>query len=79
MTGEQPRQAGSHPTEPDDDLVAVLERWESFGGRWRVLARSAGSVTIGLLSCDSGEQMGRVTGSSMALADYEAGRGQGDP
>ena len=64
--------------EQGDDLVAVLGRWESFGGRWRVVSRSGESVTVGLLSCDGGEQMGRVTGSSLDLAGYEADRRPGD-
>jgi anti-sigma factor ChrR (cupin superfamily) len=80
MTGERPRKKGSpHPNAQGDDLGTVLERWESFGGRWRVLARSDGSVTIALLSCDGGEQMGRVAGSSLDLAGYEASRSQGGP
>lgn len=78
MTGERPREASPHPDAHGDDLRTVLERWESFGGRWRVLARSEGSVTIALLSCDGGEQMGRVAGSSLDLADYEASRSPGD-
>ena len=74
MPGDRPGPGTPHPTAQGDDLVAVLQRWESFGGHWRVLARSEDSVTIGLLSCDSGEQMGRVTGSSADLAGYEASR-----
>lgn len=80
MTDERPGGQGSpQPTEPAGDLVAVLGRWESFGGLWRVLGRSEGSVTIALLSCDGGEQMGRVTGSSADLAGYEADRSQDGP
>jgi hypothetical protein len=80
MTGERPGEGSPPPpTEQGDDLVAALRRWESFGGRWRVLARSGGSVTVALLSCDGGEQMGRVAGSSFDLAGYEASRGPGDP
>ena len=78
MTAERPPEGSPAPTGQGDDLAAVLGRWESFGGHWRVISRSEESVTIGLLSCDSGEQMGRVTGSSLDLAGYEADRRQGD-
>ena len=70
MPGDRSEPVSPQATQPDADLGAVLERWESFGGRWRVLVRSGESVTIALLSCDSGEQMGRVTGSSDDLAGY---------
>lgn len=78
MSDQRTGPGSPHPTGHDDDLVAVLERWESFGGRWRVLARSGDAVTIGLLSCDSGEQMGRVAGSSDELDGYVSRGSQGD-
>ena len=55
------------PEGADSDPVAVLTRWERSGAVWRVLARSRAGVTVGLLSCDGGEEMGRLTSSDPAL------------
>jgi hypothetical protein len=48
----------------DDDALSVLRRWELFGGRWRMLARTGSTVTVGLYSCDGGQEMSRVTATS---------------
>lgn len=60
------------------DLIAVLERWESSGGLWRVLSSSEAWVTVGLFSCDGGEQMSRVTGRTVDLGPFLAGRSECD-
>jgi hypothetical protein len=39
-----------------DELAALL-RWETAGGTWEVLTRSASSVTVALCRCDGGEQV----------------------
>ncbi|MDP3966723.1 MAG: hypothetical protein Q8Q02_00460 [Nocardioides sp.] len=65
-------------TEEHADPAAVLERWETSGGHWRVLARSEGSVVVGLFTCDGGEEMGRVTASSAELDGVLAGRTRSD-
>jgi hypothetical protein len=39
------------------DRAAELLRWQDSGAVWEVLARSADSVTIGLLRCDGGEEV----------------------
>ena len=44
----------------EEDPVAVLRRWEDSGAVWRVLARDADGLTITLLTCDGGEEVGRV-------------------
>lgn len=58
--------------------VEVLRRWESSGGSWRVLARSDSSVVVGLFSCDGGEEMHRLTASSVDLDVLLAGRSRSD-
>lgn len=59
---EDPTRAEAVTT--DSRVVAVLRRWELFGGRWRVLARTESDVTVGLLTCDGGQEMSRVTATS---------------
>jgi hypothetical protein len=47
---------------PDsDNVVDALRRWALFGGRWQVLTRSESVVTIGLFTCDGGQEMSRLT------------------
>lgn len=60
------------------DLIEVLERWECSGGLWRVLTHSEAWVTVGLFSCDGGEQMSRVTGRTVDLDLFLAGRSECD-
>jgi len=53
-----------------DDAVIVLRRWELFGGRWRVLARTQTVVTLGLFTCDGGQEMSRVTATNDEFATF---------
>lgn len=56
-------------------LVETLERWEAAGGHWRVLERAGGVATVGLCSCDGGEEMHRVRGPESAdLIGFLGGR-----
>lgn len=57
------------PTKPSDltESVATLLRWELAGGVWRVLGRDEGEVTIGLFTCDAGEEMDRFTSADEQL------------
>ena len=45
----------------DVDRVAELRRWEKAGALWRVIGRTASAVTVALLTCDGGEEVGRFT------------------
>ncbi|KRE33527.1 hypothetical protein ASG82_20715 [Mycobacterium sp. Soil538] len=56
------------------DRVAELQRWEDAGAVWRVLARSADSVTVALLRCDGGEEAARFTSSDARLLAFLAER-----
>lgn len=66
---------------PDDDdaLVSDLRRWEVSGGVWRVVQRNRTEVTVALLRCDGGEEMGRLSGRGAAwLALLEGREGSED-
>ena len=57
-----------------EDPVAVLQRWEDAGAHWAVIARHAGSVTVGLYRCDGGEEVDRITSTDPRLDEFLAGR-----
>lgn len=56
------------------DRVAELQRWEDAGAVWRVLSRSADSVTVALMRCDGGEEAARFTSADARLLAYLADR-----
>jgi hypothetical protein len=68
--------AGTGANEGDRaaDPVAALRRWEESGAVWRVEQRACGTVTIALLTCDGGEQVGQVRCAEDAVEDFLAGR-----
>lgn len=57
-----------------EDRVEQLRRWEEAGAVWQVIARRADSLTIGLLRCDGGEEVGRFTCRDAALMAYVGSR-----
>lgn len=64
---------------PPGGLVEVLARWEEFGGRWEVLGTHGDWVEIGLLPCDGGGQVSRVSGAQTSvLQAFLAGRTSSD-
>jgi hypothetical protein len=63
--------------EPTDDL-GRLRRWEDSGALWRVVSRAPDGVEIALLTCDAGEQMGRVHSADPAVIAWVAGRERSD-
>ncbi|HEX4977490.1 MAG TPA: hypothetical protein VFV40_06450 [Nocardioides sp.] len=58
--------------------VEVLRRWEASGAVWEVLADSGQELTVALLTCDAGEEMGRVRSSDQALRAYVGPRRRSD-
>lgn len=56
------------------DRVAELRRWEEAGAVWRVVGRTASSVTIALLTCDGGEQVGRFTSADPRVLEFVGDR-----
>jgi hypothetical protein len=57
-----------------DDPVAVLRRWTDAGAIWRVIFRGPGSVTIGLYTCDGGEEVDQFTSSDSTLLKFVGDR-----
>jgi hypothetical protein len=52
------------------DRTAELQRWQDSGAMWEVVARTAGSVTVGLLRCDGGEEVDRFTSDDPRLLAF---------
>jgi hypothetical protein len=52
------------------DRTAELQRWQDSGAMWEVVARTAGSVTVGLLRCDGGEEVDRFTSDDPLLLAF---------
>lgn len=50
-----------------DEAVLWIQRWEDEGGTWRIVAKDAQSVTVGLRRCDGGEEVDRFTAKSAEL------------
>ena len=59
------------------DLDA-LRRWESGGATWRVLSRTAEELEVALLTCDAGEQVGRLVSTEPELRAYVGPRTTSD-
>ena len=69
--------AGQAPPSRADAVGAdldVLRRWESGGATWRVLARTPGGLDVALLTCDGGEQVGRLVSTEPDLLAYVGDR-----
>jgi hypothetical protein len=63
----------------DVDRVAELQRWEDSGALWQVIGRTADTVTVALVRCDGGEEMGRFTSGDAKLLAFVGDRdGSGD-
>lgn len=58
--------------------VEQLQRWETAGAVWRVIARNQSSATVGLFRCDGGEEVERITSSDPDLLEYLASRQSSD-
>jgi hypothetical protein len=52
------------------DRATELQRWQDSGAVWEVLARSGGSVAIGLLRCDGGEEVDRFSSDDPRLLGF---------
>ncbi len=56
------------------DRVGELRRWQDAGAHWQVVSQTATSVTIALLRCDGGEEVGRFTSTDPALLSFVQAR-----
>ncbi|MGE0220114.1 hypothetical protein [Mycolicibacterium sp.] len=54
----------------DVDRIAELQRWEDSGAHWRVVGRTATTVTVALVQCDGGEEVGRFTSADAAVLRF---------
>lgn len=62
----------------DIDRVAELRRWEEAGALWRVVGRNAHGVTVALVRCDGGEEVGRFTSDDPRLLTFVGDRSGSD-
>ena len=62
----------------DIDRVAELQRWEEAGAVWRVVGRSADSITVALMRCDGGEEVGRFNSDDARLLAFVGDRHASD-
>jgi hypothetical protein len=60
-----------------DDLVK-LRRWEEAGAHWEVLARTPGRLVIALQTCDTREEVDRLTSAEPDLLAYVGTRSASD-
>ena len=60
-----------------EDLDA-LRRWEAGGATWRVLARTEGELDLALLTCDAGEQVGRLQTREPDVREHVGARWRSD-
>jgi hypothetical protein len=62
-----------------DDPLATLRRWEDSGAVWWVLSRTGDRVTVGMFTCDGGEEVSRFATADPRLLQFvdERGNGQG--
>jgi hypothetical protein len=58
--------------------VDRLRRWEDSGAPWRVVLRADGAVEIALLTCDLGEEVGRLRSAEPALLEFVGDRTRSD-
>jgi hypothetical protein len=56
----------------------VLRRWEDGGAAWRVVARSQDTLDIALLTCDAGEQVGRLLSGEPDVREHVGSRTRSD-
>jgi hypothetical protein len=57
-----------------DRPVDVLRRWEAAGAQWRVIARTPDRIDVALLTCDAGEEVGRVSSDDPEVLEYVGDR-----
>ncbi|WP_394553849.1 flavin reductase family protein [Agromyces sp. MMS24-JH15] len=61
-----------HPSPAEAPVPPEIERWASFGGTWEVAELAAGSATVRLCRCDSGEEVSRITSSEPGFVAWAA-------
>lgn len=60
------------PSQPEAEISDRdrLGRWVGAGGEWDLVGRTSTTLTVALLTCDRGEEMGRIVSSDPDFASY---------
>ena len=65
------------PGDASPDLIR-LRRWEDSGALWQVILRDTNGVEIALLTCDAGEEMGRLRTTAADVLEHVGDRRRSD-
>lgn len=76
--GQTDGAAGDTGSGENDSAVWALRRWEDTGGVWRVVSRSDGWVEVSFLTCNAGEEMGRLTSADREVLEFIGARSGSD-
>ncbi|MFZ2512616.1 MAG: hypothetical protein WAW85_16165 [Gordonia sp. (in: high G+C Gram-positive bacteria)] len=52
------------------DAVERLQRWADSGAYFAIVSRHRDQLTLALLTCSGGEEMGRITSADPAVAAW---------
>jgi hypothetical protein len=66
--------AASRSMGQTSDPVAILSRWQASGAVWRVLGRTGDTISIGLFTCNGGEEVDRLASNDPQLLQFVADR-----
>ena len=58
--------------------LARLRRWEDSGALWQIVRRNPDGLEIALLTCDAGEEMGRLRTSAPDVREHVGDRLRSD-
>lgn len=58
--------------------LARLRRWEDSGALWQVVRRHPDGLEIALLTCDAGEEMGRLRTFARDVHEHVGDRRRSD-
>lgn len=70
--------AGAGKIENMTDDLAKLRRWEDAGAHWQVVTRHPGLLVIALQTCDTREEVDRLTSAEDDLLTYVGARSASD-
>ena len=76
VTCQTPVPIGQNGTMSSD--VGRLQRWEDSGATWQVVARTPDGLVIALLTCDLGEEVGRLVSADPAVLGFVGDRDRSD-
>lgn len=74
---DAPLPGGTRDPAPSTALEELV-RWVAAGGEWRLLSMGK-QVRVSLVTCDGGEEMGRLESSEPGFLAYIAARSSSTP